>query len=265
MVDMTWEAAIIEVLRNADEAMHYRDITDEILSSGLVTTVGATPARTVSARITTSLNKEGDNSPFIKTERGVYMLREQTMKADRNQPPKQGGTEEAVGVEQESRGIVQAMGMYWRADRVIWELTSPKILGQENERAEPVDFCNQIAVYLLHDRARVIYVGQTNSLGERLRYHTNHRLNERWDRFSWFGLKGVDNEGKLIDAAPSFAPQDVLTMMEALLIEALETPQNRRRGDGLNNVEFFQVADPEIDKERERAIRLLLGGAGRRR
>jgi hypothetical protein len=40
--------------------------------------------------------------------------------------------------------------------------------------------------------------------------------------------------------------------MEALLIEGLEPPQNRRQGEGFNAVEFIQVTDPDIAREQTR-------------
>ena len=41
--------------------------------------------------------------------------------------------------------------------------------------------------------------------------------------------------------------------MEALLIEGLEPPQNRKRGDDFYDIEFLQVEDPEIHKSRLRS------------
>jgi len=40
----------------------------------------------------------------------------------------------------------------------------------------------------------------------------------------------------------------LIVTMEALLIEGLEPPQNRKRGDDFTAVEFLQVEDPEISK-----------------
>lgn len=42
--------------------------------------------------------------------------------------------------------------------------------------------------------------------------------------------------------------------MEALLIEGLEPPQNRKRGDGFSAVEFIQAVDPDIEKRRDREV-----------
>ena len=50
-------------------------------------------------------------------------------------------------------------------------------------------------------------------------------------------------------------PNLLIVTMEALLIEGLEPPQNRKRGDGFRAVEFLQVEDPEI--QRQQAMRIF--------
>lgn len=40
----------------------------------------------------------------------------------------------------------------------------------------------------------------------------------------------------------------LIVTMEALLIEGVEPPQNRKRGDDFRAAEFLQVEDPEIQK-----------------
>ncbi len=42
--------------------------------------------------------------------------------------------------------------------------------------------------------------------------------------------------------------------MEAILIEGLEPPQNRRRGDKIEDSEFIQITDPQIEKKRYEAM-----------
>jgi hypothetical protein len=114
-----------------------------------------------------------------------------------------------------------------------------------------VDFCRQSGVYLLHDAREVVYVGRTTEqpLGVRLRQHTTDRLNGRWDRFSWFGIYSVATSGTLeTDKVVSYNADMLIVTMEALLIEGLEPPQNRKRGDDFRAVEFLQVLDPEIQK-----------------
>lgn len=50
----------------------------------------------------------------------------------------------------------------------------------------------------------------------------------------------------------------LIATMEALLIEGLEPPQNRRQGDGFSAVEFIQVTDPQITIQRKKDILLEL-------
>jgi hypothetical protein len=106
-------------------------------------------------------------------------------------------------------------------------------------------------VYLLHDGRTVVYVGRTTNqpLGVRLRQHIVDRLNGRWDRFSWFGVYSVAEDASLNTAAAvNYDLTMLIVTMEALLIEGLEPPQNRKRGDDFRAVEFLQVEDPEIQK-----------------
>lgn len=45
----------------------------------------------------------------------------------------------------------------------------------------------------------------------------------------------------------------MIPALEAILIEALEPRQNRKRGDDLSAVEFMQVEDPELQKKKVKA------------
>jgi len=155
--------------------------------------------------------------------------------------------------EPDEMGLINAFGMYWKRDAVLWSAT-PKILGQQQLGASPVDFFGQRGVYLLHDAGRVMYVGRTTDqpLGKRLHQHTADRLNGRWDRFSWFGVYSVTQDGRLqqTNGSASFSLDNLITTMEALLIEGLEPPQNRKRGDDFRAIEFLQFMDPEIHKSK---------------
>src|SRR5207245_5661696 len=73
--NISWREAIIEVLQSARKAMHYTDIAKEIADRELRTDVGATPANSVSVVIHDSLRKEGDKSPFVKVDKGQFILR----------------------------------------------------------------------------------------------------------------------------------------------------------------------------------------------
>lgn len=65
------------------------------------------------------------------------------------------------------------------------------------------------------------------------------------------GLVYIPYLKKLLDTTvePNYNLEMLITTMQALLIEALEPPQNRKRGDDFRAVEFLQVEDPEIQKK----------------
>ena len=244
MSELGWKEAIIAVLKKRAEPMHYADITQEIATDKLRENFGATPASTVNSIICISLQKDGDKSPFIKAGRGVYSLRlSKATTASRT-------TVVVPETEKAETGFINAFGMFWQRDKVLWT-TTPKLLGQQQPGSEPVNFGSQKGVYLLHDGSRVVYVGRTTDqpLGSRLKQHTIDRLNGRWDRFSWFGIFAVKDDGGLTAGPPdTFSVENLIATMEALLIEGLEPPQNRKRGDDFSAVEFLQVTDPDILK-----------------
>ena len=57
--ELTWRKAIEKVLREAPAAIHYRDLTDAIIEQSLRISLGATPAASVSAHLTTAIKREG--------------------------------------------------------------------------------------------------------------------------------------------------------------------------------------------------------------
>jgi len=253
MPDLSWRDAIIQVLQGHADPMPYTSIAEAIAEQQLRTELGATPAATVNATITTSMKYEGEASPFQRVSRSLYALRSVAPSLPGQQVAQVQPAESVVeppADERDEAGLINAFGMYWTRANVLWT-TTPRILGQQQIGSTPVDFCNQRGVYLLHDGRAVVYVGRTTEqpLGVRLRQHLSDRLNGRWDRFSWFGVYPVSESGALkTDSAGAYTLDMLIVTMEALLIEGLEPPQNRRRGDDFRAAEFLQVEDPDIQK-----------------
>jgi len=244
MQELGWREAIIEVLKSSDGAMHYADIASAIAERKLRTHFGATPDSTVNANITDSLKYDTDKTPFVRVDRGRYWLKEKYL--DQGIPAKLVQQD----VLQET-GLINAFGMYWSRNAIVWK-SKPKILGRQQQNSSAVDFAQQTGVYLLYDGRQVIYVGRAidQPLGLRLQQHTVDRLNGRWDRFSWFGIYSVADSGELeANKAQSFDTPTLIATMEALLIEGLEPPQNRKGGDRFRAAEFIQVLDPEIKNQ----------------
>ncbi len=251
MADMPWREAIIAVLRREAAAMHYAAIAERVAAEGLRKSVGATPASTVNAFITTSLNSEGDRSPFQRVARGEYILRSPETATIAVAPTL---TEAPETEPDELEGPIYAFGMFWDRARVRWT-ADPSILGRQQIGADPVDLAEQRGIYLLYDGREVVYVGRCTDrrLGTRLYEHTYDRLKTRWNRFSWFGLCPITDAGELGKPTQGHSAEQLIAAMEALLIRALEPPQNRRRGDGFSAVEFIQAEDPEVERAQLKA------------
>lgn len=250
--DMTWRKAIDKVLGSSATALHYNEITERIISEGYRKSLGATPAATVNAQISSSIKRDGVSSPYIRVAKGTFALRNGPVVPP--SPPRLTPEVEESEDSEEQYEIVTSFGMFWRKDAVEWVAT-PKLLGMQQIAATPVDFFRQLGIYLLYDGREVIYVGRTTDrpLGRRLYEHTLDRMSARWDRFSWFGLLPVSESGQLEDLPMTYAAAKLIPALEAILIEALEPRQNRKRGDDLAAVEYIQKSDPEIEKKRVKA------------
>lgn len=116
-------------------------------------------------------------------------------------------------------------------------------------------------LYKGHD---IIYVGQAGArnskLFGRLKNHRKDFLANRWDRFSWFGLRRVLSSGKLSTetdrAKASIAT--ALNHIEAVLIAAAEPSLNKQGGRfGRNTVRFLQSRDERLGPTQEQMLRAV--------
>jgi hypothetical protein len=251
--ELTWREAIDKVLGASATPLHYKDIADRIIANGLRTNVGATPAATVNAQISSSI-KHDSGSPYVRVAKGTFALANKPGSKPLPVKEKLTPTVDESEDSEEQYDIVSSFGMFWRRDAIQWAAT-PKLLGMQQLGSTPVDFNRQLGIYLLYDGREVIYIGRTTDrpLGRRLFEHTLDRLAVRWDRFSWFGLLPVSESGKLGALPATYEAAKIIPALEAILIEALEPRQNRKRGDDLSAVEFIQREDPDIQKRKVKA------------
>lgn len=157
--------------------------------------------------------------------------------------------------------MVKNVGRFWRSDLVFWGSPGRKgrLLGrsQDARRGPVADFWEQTGLYALYAGYKLVYVGQTDrrGLGKRLKDHRADDLSGRWDRFSWFGFRHVDREGRLSKAPASryVSMKTVFDHMEAVLIEVAEPPMNGQTGRFGDRVRWFEQvpapepSDPNID------------------
>ncbi len=82
-----------EVLREAGEPLHAKDIAERMIAKGIWSTSGKTPGATVNARLAVDIKRQQSLSRFQRTGRGVFALREWGLKEyigqkmDRNRTP----------------------------------------------------------------------------------------------------------------------------------------------------------------------------------
>ena len=248
--ELGWQDAIVSALQDADKPLHYQEITKIIGEKGLRTLTGATPDATVNSHLSRMI-KEGHPSydeRLRKVSRGVF---EFAFRDDVAVPEQE--SDDLDDEEQDSNPDlivwVPAYALYWDKDKVKWG-TSGQILGRQNQDAETVDFSEQQGVYILHNNYSVVYVGcTTEKLYNRMREHNRDHKSGRWNKFSWFGFRGVDGQtGKLTVMPTKVNPKSLVRILEAVLIEVLQPPVNGRRGDYMG-IQYKQVPHPDIAKE----------------
>lgn len=216
-----------------------------VVSASKIDTVSGIPQSKEPDKQSTS-----EQTTIICTDPGIYVLPptpQNIQNVNSKRSPEKNKSEES----EEQNVIITSFGMFWRREAIEWVSTS-KLLGMQQIGTTSVDFCKQLGIYLLYDGREVIYVGRSTKrpLGRRLYEHTIDRLSARWDRFSWFGLLPVSDKGKIGTLPESYIATNLIPALEAILIEALEPRQNRKRGDDLGAVEYIQKIDPAIEKKR---------------
>lgn len=256
-MEKSWREAIKRVLSESEAPLHYTEISEQILSRGYYQTDGATPAATVNAQLASSIKHDGEKSPFVRVAKGVFALKK-TLQADQSLELKVAEIVEVLE-DETSESIIHSFGMYWQRDLVVWR-NDPRLFGKQQALAKSVDFGKQKGIYILYDHHTVVYVGRAidRPLGKRIYEHTIDRLASRWNRFSWFGLLDVTQEGNLRETPLNTSLASLVATLEALLIEALEPPQNRKRGDDFSAIEYIQDVDPELrEKEIKSTLRTI--------
>lgn len=255
MAELTWQKAIIRVLEEEQKALHYTEIAELIADRGYRKSFGATPQDTVSAQMTTDINRNGEKSIFARVDKGIYILRR--FLEDDSQKiilEKEDRIEIVEDNKSERFKFINSFGIYWDRSLVFWDNVTPDLFAVQQKGAEPINFKDQIGIYLLHDSRETIYVGQATkqTLGKRLRDHTSDRLGGRWDRFSWFGFYPVNKNGSLIKNIEfeDISVEHIADLLEAILIESLEPRQNRRQGNLFSGIEYLQKEAPELEERK---------------
>ena len=164
--------------------------------------------------------------------------------------------------------LIRSIGLFWNETDVFWGAGSQpgKLLGVPEDKitSTPVDFREQVGVYVLYADFELVYVGQTGMgkqrLLRRLRQHRKDDLSGRWNKFSWFGVRWVKKNNKLSTIAKASHPSldAVLNHIEAIVIHTAEPPLNRQGGRfGDNVIWYSQVRDERLGRTDSEMIKAL--------
>lgn len=255
--EMTWEGAILKVLEDAGLPLHYQNITNLIGERRLRSLTGANPADTVRGTLNRIVNNE-QGSRIRRVGNGVF----EVVDPSNSLPDTEEDDADRIEEDNEDDVRVHAFGLYWEKDKVNWG-KGGALQGRQPYADDVVDFSNQQGVYLLYRERSIIYVGRTKGspyLYGRLRSHVRDAKGPRWDRFSWFGFRAVNERGELADLPDEVNMGNLITILEATLIETLEPPINGQRGE-LMGLLYGQVTDPEIASRQARSFLKDLAGA----
>ena len=150
--------------------------------------------------------------------------------------------------------MFRSYGLFWREDRIFWgwrgkqgHLKGRAVdnrTGKTKTTAPEIDFQYQIGIYALYYDFELVYVGQVGAntdenkgrtLLDRLKDHRDGYNSERWDRFSWFGLRNVKSSDeeltKIREKGLSGVTKiQILNMFEAVMIALSEPKLNVQRG-----------------------------------
>lgn len=155
--------------------------------------------------------------------------------------------------------LIQNYGLHWKREDVYWGkrgrgVAPGRLLGvpANAKKGKSVNFNNQSGVYVLYANYQIVYVGQTGTstgrdrgLFARLKEHRSGHLADRWNQFSWFGLKIVNTtDGSLRDFdSRGISLSTMLDHLEAVLIYTAEPSRNKQGGKFGAAKEYLQYRD----------------------
>ena len=248
------QEAIERVLRDATQSLRPDEIANLIVERGLRSEANV---KSVAANLSGMVQA----GTVVRPERAKYAL---------NRQPGAPVEPEAIRGSEEDAQLtrVSAYGLQWERNKVNWNPGQGRrragLLGKNLDAGgEPVDFSEQSGVYILYHRMVPMYVGKTEKdhlFGRLLDHHDGDRRGARWDTFSWFGFREVNEDGSLSERPESFSTDMLITVLETVIIEAFIPPMNDQ-GGALLGTRYDQVEDPTLVNQRDAEFRQMVARA----
>ena len=155
--------------------------------------------------------------------------------------------------------MIANYGLLWQRKYVQFGGAGTKgtLLGKRSSTSGVVDFREQIGIYVLYDQhMKPVYVGQAGNgnanLFARLKAHTKDHLWNRWEYFTWFGLRKVNPKGRALSqhdhADKKFIADGggLLNKIEGALIAAMEPALNKQGAKFKDVDKYLQQVDDQV-------------------
>lgn len=121
--------------------------------------------------------------------------------------------------------LIKSFGEFWNADTVEW--TARRLVGEikytsssGNQTRPHINFWEAKGIYVLYSDFKAVYVGkalgETSSIGSRLKAHLTDRLQARWDMFSWYSINNPKISDKTVQTA------GIRQVNQATVVDTLE-------------------------------------------
>ena len=166
------------------------------------------------------------------------------------------------GKASQDKNMITHYGLFWSERSVFWgrQRKRGELLGRikpdldrrgastKEERENAENFRDYVGIYCLYAGGELLYVGEAglgtrSTLFKRLRDHRKGPMSGRWDKFSWFGCKRLEEQ----EESPKITHLDALAQLEAILISITNPRFNKQSGTFANAVQVFQAAHDEAD------------------
>ena len=226
---MTWIDAIIKVLENTKNPMHYTKIWDVIRDKHYRE---CEPDSNPEIKVNINIQQNKDKIvPF--GDRGYYILKKHLdanikKYLEQNLPSQQ--------------SIISAYGRIW--SRAKFAQNNYTLIGKlaNSKKSPQIDLSTERGIYVLYDGYKIVYVGQTkNPIAKRLKSHIK-KNNKQWDSFSWYGIDPVMDNGQICkEKVFCRNSSDLLDALEAAMILAATPCHNKTRGNHVKGQEYIQI------------------------
>ena len=141
--ELTWEDAIMQVMKNAGEPLHYQEITRRIGQQGLRDLTSSTPANTVNAHISRIIGQ--GSSEIRRLGNGIIEFTDSNASGEDFDQSDNTPSDDSIA------NLVPAFGLYWERDKVQWD--SGQILGRQTPNSKSVNFAEQKRCIFASERA----------------------------------------------------------------------------------------------------------------